>query len=214
MHNQLEDLKDDTGYDYIGAGRDDGDTEGEFSAIFYDPEKFRVLEEDTFWLSETPDQPSYGWGVNFRRICTWGKFEHLATGKEFYVYNVHFDHEIQEARENSTQLVREHIYEYTDNKPVILMGDLNATPDNPVYKKVTENGFFKDAFHITEIPPHGPEGTFNGFLFNEKPERRIDYVFFTEHFRVLRYGVLTDNYGLQYPSDHFPVLTEVEFNNY
>lgn len=210
-HNQLEHLREDLGHDYVGVGRDDGEKEGEYSAIFYDPELFRVLEEDTFWLSETPDKPSYGWGVNFRRICTWAKFEHIETGSRFYVYNVHFDHEVQEARENSAKLVREHMNDNVEEElPVIFMGDLNATPENPVYEMVTGDSFFRDAYNITELPPHGPEGTFNGFRFHEKPERRIDYIFFTEHFRVFRYGVLTDNYGLQYPSDHFPVFTEIE----
>lgn len=209
-HNQLQELKQETGHEYIGVGRDDGDTEGEHSAIFYDPDMFRVVDHNTFWLSETPDEPSFGWGVNFRRICTWGKFEHTETGTKFWVYNVHFDHEVQEARVNSTKLVREHMDEHTGNDPVIFLGDLNATPENPVYDMVTEDNYFFDTYHKSELPPHGPDGTFNGFNFQEKPERRIDYIFVTDDFEVSRYGVLTDNYGLQYPSDHFPVLTEVE----
>jgi len=45
------------------------------------------------------------------------------------------------------------------------------------------------------------------------PDRRIDYVFLSDHFSVNRYGVLTDSYdGLKYPSDHFPVLVEIEMN--
>lgn len=211
-YNQLEHLRSDLGHEYIGVGRDDGDTDGEFSAIFYDPDQFEVIDEDTFWLSETPYEPSYGWGVNFKRICTWGLFEHLDTGTRFYVYNVHFDHEVQEARENSIDLVRNHIDNQTEDLPVVLMGDLNVTPDNIVYESTINDGFFEDAKHLSKTPPHGPEGTFNGFAFHEKPERRIDYLFFTEHFNVKRYGVLTDNYGLQYPSDHFPVLTEISIN--
>src|SRR5687768_2907126 len=43
-------------YDYIGVGRDDGKREGEFSAIFYDKSKYKVLQQSTFWLSETPEK--------------------------------------------------------------------------------------------------------------------------------------------------------------
>lgn len=213
-HNQLQDLREMLGQEYIGVARDDGDTEGEHSAIFYDPEMFRVLEHDTFWLSKTPDRPSMDWGVNFHRICTWGKFEHIESGKQFYVYNVHFDHESQEARENSSRMVLEHVDEHTNpGDKVMFLGDLNAVPGNYAYEKVINHGRFYDAYDITENPPHGPTGTFNAFSFTYVPDRRIDYIFLTEHFSVKRYGVLTDSYdGLKYPSDHFPVVAEIEFN--
>ncbi|MCC5941450.1 MAG: endonuclease/exonuclease/phosphatase family protein [Balneolaceae bacterium] len=212
-HNQLQDLREMLGQEYIGVARDDGDTEGEHSAIFYDPDMFRVLEHDTFWLSKTPDRPSMDWGVNFHRICTWGKFEHIESGKEFYVYNVHFDHESQEARENSSRMVLEHVDEHTaPDAKILFLGDLNAVPGNKAYEKVIDHGRFLDAYNITENPPHGPTGTFNGFSFTRVPDRRIDYIFLTDHFSVKRYGVLTDSYdGLKYPSDHFPVVAEIEF---
>ena len=213
-YNQLQDLREMLKQEFVGVARDDGDKEGEHSAIFYDPDLFRVLEHDTFWLSKTPDQPSMDWGVNFHRICTWGKFEHIGSGKEFYVYNVHFDHESQVARENSSRMVLEHIDENTDcDFPVIFMGDLNAVPGNKAYDKVIDHGRFNDAYDITELMPHGPTGTFNGFSFTRVPDRRIDYIFLTDDFKVKRYGVLTDSYnGLKYPSDHFPVLVEIEMN--
>jgi len=212
-HNQLQDLREMLGQEYIGVARDDGDKQGEHSAIFYDPDLFNVLEHDTFWLSKTPHRPSMDWGVNFHRICTWGKFEHIESGVKFYVYNVHFDHESQEARENSSRMVLEHVDKNTsDDAKIIFLGDLNATPENKAYEMVIDHGRFNDAFHITQMPPHGPTGTFNGFSFTRVPDRRIDYIFLTDHFNVLRYGVLTDSYdGLKYPSDHFPVLAEVEF---
>ena len=126
---QVQDLSSMLGQKYIGVARDDGEIEGEYSAIFYDSSVFRVLEHDTFWLSETPDEPSMAWGVNYRRICTWGKFEHIDSGKTFYVYNAHFDHESQEARDNSSSMVLDHIDKNTTtDDPVIFLGDLNAVP--------------------------------------------------------------------------------------
>ena len=56
-----------------------------------------------------------------------------------------------------------------------------------------------------------------------KTFRRIDYLFVTPGFRVLRYGILTDTYRSENPdggerkfrartpSDHFPVQVELEF---
>ncbi len=210
--NQLQDLKEMTGQEYVGVGRDDGENDGEHSAIFYNPDLFRVIEHNTFWLSETPDRPSMDWGVNFHRICTWGKFEHIESGKEFYVYNAHFDHESQEARVNSSRMVLNHIDEnVSDDEMVIFLGDLNAVPGNRAYDKIIEHGKLQDSYHLSELPPHGPTGTFNGFSFTRTPDRRIDYIFLSSHFKVNRYGVLTDSFdGLKYPSDHFPVFTEIE----
>jgi endonuclease/exonuclease/phosphatase family metal-dependent hydrolase len=152
------------------------------------------------------------WGANYRRICTWGKFEHIATGKTFFVYNAHFDHESQEARENSSRMVLDHIAKNTSSDdPVIFMGDLNADPENEAYHKIIEQGRLRDAYGVSGIPPHGPKGTFNGFSITDEPVRRIDHIFLSDHFSVKRYGILTDSYGgLKYPSDHFPVLAEIE----
>jgi hypothetical protein len=36
------------------CGRDDGKDNGEFSAIFYRHDRFKLGDKDTFWLSETP----------------------------------------------------------------------------------------------------------------------------------------------------------------
>lgn len=213
-HNQLQYLREKLGQEYVGFARDDGEKAGEHSAIFYDPGLFRVLEHDTFWLSETPDRPSMDWGVNFHRICTWAKFEHLESGRKFYVYNVHFDHESQLARENSSKMVLEHINERED-LPVIFMGDFNAVPGNRSYDMIEEDARFRDAYDVSVLPPHGPEGTFNGFSFERVPNRRIDHIFLTQDFEVRRWGILTDSYSnLRYPSDHFPVLAEIEFSDH
>ncbi|HER40619.1 MAG TPA: endonuclease/exonuclease/phosphatase, partial [Salinimicrobium catena] len=54
VKQQLDHLKTNLAeYDYIGEGRDGG-SKGEYSAIFFDTGKFDLLEEGTFWLSETP----------------------------------------------------------------------------------------------------------------------------------------------------------------
>src|SRR5690606_34434682 len=52
LHHQLEDIKSALDrYDYVGIGRDKGNTEGEYSAIFYNTEVLEVLDQGTFWLS-------------------------------------------------------------------------------------------------------------------------------------------------------------------
>src|SRR5690606_18470979 len=98
-----------------------------------------------------------------------------------------------------------------ENAPAILMGDFNVTPDNSAYSTITSNPDWQDARLISEIPSYGPAGTFTGFDWEKMPEGIIDHVFVKGNINVIRHGILTDNYGKKYPSDHFPVLVEVEF---
>jgi endonuclease/exonuclease/phosphatase family metal-dependent hydrolase len=211
LYNQLEDMKRELDFPYIGVARDDGDKKGEYSAVFYNPEKFELLEHDTFWLSETPEKPSVGWDASMERICSYGKFKTKYGDNTFYVFNVHYDHRGQKAREESSKLLMEKIDEINkEHLPCILTGDFNVTDDNPAYKEIKDGGKFKDTINLAPFT-HGPEGTFNAFNWDYLPDRRIDYIFVTEHFKVLRHGTLSDNYGKKYPSDHFPVMAEIKF---
>ncbi len=211
MYHQLEEIKKELGFPYIGVGRDKGGKEGEFSAVFYNPEKVKVLDQSTFWLSETPENPSKGWDAALNRVCTWVKFE-SKEGKKFYVFNVHYDHIGQKAREESSKLVIRKIKGINkDNLPVVFIGDFNVMPDNPAYKTVLDNSDMQDSRLISKTPSIGNQGTFNGYNWEKLPEGIIDHIFVSPNITVLRHGILTDNYGLKYPSDHFPVMVEVRW---
>ncbi len=99
------------GYGRIGVGRDDGKQQGEFSPIFYAKEKLALLDQGTFWLSDTPDRPSVGWDASMERIATWGQFRHEASGDTVFFFNTHFDHRGEQAREESARLLRSRIAE-------------------------------------------------------------------------------------------------------
>lgn len=212
LFHQLEEMKNALAFPYIGVGRDKGGKEGEFSSVFYNPEKLIYLEGDTFWLSETPEKPSKGWDAALNRVCTWGKFRTKKGKKEFYVFNIHYDHIGQEAREQSSKLVLRKIKEINKNNlPVIFMGDFNVTPDNPAYLSILDNSDFKDSRLVSQLPSIGNQGTFNGFNWEKLPEGIIDHIFVSPKIKVHRHGILTDNYGLKYPSDHFPVMAEISW---
>src|SRR5690606_41419680 len=51
-----------------------------------------------FYLSETPDRSSYGWDAAAIRLCNWVLFNDRNTGRNFFVFNAHFDHIGQVAR--------------------------------------------------------------------------------------------------------------------
>ncbi|MBD2751792.1 endonuclease/exonuclease/phosphatase family protein [Spirosoma validum] len=208
LREQLNDVAELKDFTFIGVGRDDGKEAGEHSAIFYKKDRFKVLQSGNFWLSETPDKPGKGWDATCcNRICSWGKFNDLKTKKDFYFFSVHFDHQGVEARRQSGKLMVAKIKEIAKNDPVILVGDFNSTPETEQIQAIQT--LLSDAHNVTATPPYGPEGTFNSFKFDAPMDKRIDYIFVSKQFDVLKYGVLTDAKEQKYPSDHQPVMVKV-----
>jgi endonuclease/exonuclease/phosphatase family metal-dependent hydrolase len=199
-------------YDYAGVGRDDGKEAGEHSAIFYKKDRFTALDKGNFWLSETPDIPGKGWDATCcNRICSWAKFREIATGKEFYFFNVHYDHEGKEARRQSSYLMLSKIKAIAGDAAAFCTGDFNATPDDEPIRLIYADGLLADSYQQTAQPPYGPEGTFQGFKIDSRMEQRIDYIFVTKGITVNKYGVLTDINQARFPSDHCPVMVNISF---
>jgi endonuclease/exonuclease/phosphatase family metal-dependent hydrolase len=211
LRHQLEDLKNELpGFDYVGVGRDDGDKKGEHAAIFYHTERFRLLSGGNFWLSPVTDKPNKGWDAALPRICTWGRFQVTATGKEFYVFNVHFDHRGVVARKESASLVLQMMKSIAGSTPAILTGDFNFDEKHASYHMLNTSGYIRDVYELTDIR-YAPEGTFNGFKLQPGQAGRIDHIFITPGFLPVRYGILTNTFNGRYPSDHFPVFTELSY---
>lgn len=197
------------GYSYAGVGRDDGIEKGEFSPVFFNTERFIQGRSGNFWLSENPEVPGLGWDAACIRICSWTELTDNSTGKKFFVYNTHFDHVGVEARKNAADLIISRIKEISGNVPTILCGDLNLPPESVPVRKLS--AFLHDAYTISELPPHGPRGSWAGFTFDDEPGARIDYIFVSEGIKVKRYGILSDSRDRSFFSDHLPVLAELLF---
>ena len=232
LHHQLEDLLEELpNYKYIGVGRDDGKKEGEYAAIFYKTDKFELLEMGDFWLSQDPTKPNKGWDAVLPRICSWGKFQEKDSGFTFYFFNVHFDHVGTLARQESAKLILQKIEDMVGEVPVLLTGDFNVDQHSDSYAVLQNSSRLNDAYEAA-LFKYGAEGTFNNFEINTRSQSRIDHVFVSEDFKVLKHGVLTDTYQTsevdlqelanrgtypreivlyhnqaRLPSDHYPVLT-------
>jgi endonuclease/exonuclease/phosphatase family metal-dependent hydrolase len=197
-------------FDHVGVGRDDGVRQGEHMAVFYRKARFEKLTDGMFWLSETPDKPGLGWDAVCNRTVTWIKLKDKITKKTFYVFDTHFDHRGNKAREESSKLILKSIKEINkENLPLILTGDLNLVKNSVPVQLILKE--LPDAMDKTVTPHYGPAGTSGGFDVKVLP-RKIDYIFINNRVTVLRHGHLSDSFGLYYPSDHIPVLAEVRLN--
>lgn len=207
---QIEDIQSQLPHmNWIGVGRDDGQKSGEYSPIFYNKNKFKVLKSGWFWLSENPSKPGLGWDAACNRICTWALFKTDKKDRQFLFFNTHFDHQGIMARTESAKLILKKIKELNPAKlPVILTGDFNMTPEFEPISVITKE--LKDSKTISSETPYGPEGTFNGFKFDSPLKDRIDYVFVNNQVVVKQYGVLSDSKNQRYPSDHLPVFVNIE----
>ncbi len=211
MHHQVQYLDSSlTQYNYIGVGRDDGKTKGEYSALFYDATKYKVSKKSTFWLSEQSNKISVGWDASMERICTYGLFKHKESGNKIWVFNTHYDHIGVKAREMSSKLILSKIKKLNKaGYPVIFMGDLNSKPEsNPIQTLTSKLG---DTFSLSTQEHEGPIGTFNGFDPSTPLDNRIDYVFVkgipvTSHVHIN--DKRTDGFFI---SDHLPVLVTLQF---
>jgi endonuclease/exonuclease/phosphatase family metal-dependent hydrolase len=211
LPEQIDELAAMPGWAYVGVGRDDGQRQGEHAAIFFRTARFAPLRQGHFWLSDTPDKPSIGWdGRCCKRIASWVQLKDLRTGQRFFVFNAHFDHEGVQARRESALLMLRKIREIAGSEPVLCMGDFNTTPETEPIRSFER--VFRDSRAASQTPPYGPAGTFNGFKIDAPLQDRIDYVFVSPRWRVLRYGVLSDSTLGRFPSDHHPVAVRLQLD--
>ncbi|UJR29312.1 hypothetical protein I4U23_010526 [Adineta vaga] len=210
LPNQLADLQNAfPSFGWYGVGRDDGQNNGEFSAIFYRRNVFDLQQQGTFWLSETPDTPgSKGWDAALPRICTWVILRHRRTNQKIAHFNTHLDHVGQTARREGARLIVSRIQQITRSAmPTILTGDFNTDPQSDAYGAIVAESSLQDAKQITKSPHRGPDGTWSTFNTWRRIGQRLDYIFVTpQYIRVLNHSHSTFSENLRYPSDHLPVI--------
>jgi len=195
----------------IGGGRDE-EGSNEYSSILVDRNRFDVTHAETFWLSDTPDEPaSTSWGNQLPRICVMVRLLDKKTGERFLVANTHWDHQSQEAREKGATLMVERIKESRrGDEPVIVMGDFNAGEENPAYRPLLEMNL-RDSFR--DVHPDAEEvGTFHAFR-GRTTGQKIDGILVTDNWETLEANIDHTNRDGRYPSDHFPVTAVLKLRS-
>ena len=195
-------------YMNVGVGRDDGKTKGEYMSIFWNTKTVIMLEWGTFWLSTTPDVPSYGWGAACRRTATWALMKHKKTGNHFVFINTHLDHASSKARVEGLKLIMSRFKELNPNSyPMILTGDFNVTPDDACLVELDKQ--MQSARKIATITDD--YSTYNSWG-NKSPEDSyiIDYIYVDGFSSVPFYRTIIAPYaGVTYLSDHYPISSSI-----
>lgn len=212
LHHQLTDLLERLpGYTYVGVGREDGKTKGEYSPIFFKKDRFTVEDSGNFWLAEDMNAiGKKGWDAACERVATWAILKDKVSGKKFFFLNTHLDHIGKVARHEGASLVLEQVKVKGKNLPSIVTGDFNAAPEDEPIQVLTNASDSRHLTHTRTIAPlrYGPEWTFHDYGRIPFDKREwIDYIFVKGNIKVLSHGVLTETLNHLYPSDHCPVIS-------
>lgn len=221
------------GYEFVGRGRE-ASGEGEGCPIAVRSDRWEVVEDETFWLSETPDEPSTGWDASYPRIATWARVRARDGDESLLVVNTHFDHVSAHARREAARLLRDRVPEIAregregdgrdETAPVVLVGDLNCTPgsephrilvgDDPQRDGETAGEPAGDALALRDAAAdadlrHGPATSLTDFS-RLIDGRRIDHALVSPEVSVEAFATLTDRDDRgRYPSDHLPILSRL-----
>ncbi|QGJ69918.1 Metal-dependent hydrolase [Planctomycetales bacterium 10988] len=201
-----------------GVGRDDGKLQGEMTSIHFKKDRFQLLDQGQFWLSETPQVPgSKSWDSSLSRICSWVKLHdrQSESKRPLLIMNTHFDHRGVQARIESARLIRQKAKALQDGCDVLLTGDFNAAVNSEPYLIMFQQDhgepYFQDTYAFAN-PNSDPavEGTFTGFKAPATTGKRIDWIAAWGNFRILSAAIDRTMKDGRTPSDHYPVTAIVE----
>ena len=187
-------------YKSIGVGRDDGKKAGEFTAFVYSTKKLSAGKSGTFWLSETPDKASSGWGADHPCSAVWAVFKEKKSGKSFLAVNTHIDVEDPDYRRQALDLIMQKIASLnTGGLPVVLTGGFNMEDGDPVMDvvKAGMKNARNVAFSTDDVRTYHNYG---------KVSMKIDHIFFTGFSSCQEFKTITARYDNRaYVSDHNPI---------
>lgn len=200
-------------FGWVGRGG-----EMEHTPIAYRKDRFAVVDEGAFWLSEPDAEPGEaGWDASNQRLVTHATFRE-ADGSRLAVFSVHLDHEGELARREGARLVREEVTGLTDDEtPAVVAGDFNCEPGSEAYEKMTEEDALLRNLRETRASASvvdGPKMTFTGLHEeDDEDEMQIDHAFVTDQVVVERHTTCvpdSEREGFR-PSDHRPVVVDLRY---
>ena len=185
-----------------------GSSSQEAAPLYWKSSKFNALEQGTFWLSETPDKMSYGWGATYYRTCSYAVLQPKNTNVIILAYNTHLDHKSTQAQIEGIKLVKRRMdtmetkYRnkgYTEIYSFVT-GDFNAKPTAEAGKYL--GGTMVEARNAAvSLGTPLNQNTFSAY--NASPTSIIDYIFVSRNVDVKTYKVTLDKVNGNAISDHY-----------
>lgn len=187
-------------------------------AIFYRLNTFEVVRVETHIVEV--------WRVQSNQVLILTVLRHKASGRQICVATTHLKARqgalLSTLRNEQGKDILNFLEERVSNDmPIILCGDFNAEPSEPVYRTIMDDPRFNlDSAYRQQ---DGTEPPYTTWKIRGDGEccHTIDYIFFSQrHFNVdQRLAFPTGEQigdhrvpSLQYPSDHFSLVADFRFN--
>ena len=192
------------GYGRYGVSSADCLGRGEANAIFWRKDRFDLVQDGIFWLSETPDTVSLGWDGAYKRTVVWAQLRDRLRGRDVWFFNTHFDHAGVVAQVEAGKLLAARMKAMVpEGDAIFLAGDFNVNWDSPVLDPIRQM-----LLGCRETAPVTDDwNTYHGWGEVNIPagEGIIDHIFFRGA-EAERYELLFGDKGAPFFSDHWPVL--------
>ncbi|MBE7002642.1 MAG: hypothetical protein E7421_08175, partial [Ruminococcaceae bacterium] len=196
-----------TGYDkQLVFGNITAKNEG--SPLYWKSSKFTALEKGTFWLSETPDVMSLGFGAGNYRTCSYAVLKVKTNGMLIIAVNTHLDHKVEYARVKEIELIMERMtalkakYDAQGYEEIYfhMTGDFNTEPSSALIQDLSTK--LTDArYAAVSLGTPLNQNTFSAY--NATPTKIIDYMFISNNVDVTTYKVVLDKINGNAISDHY-----------
>lgn len=182
------------------------DDSAEMNPIFI--KNYEFSDKGTIWLSETPKEKySIGWDACLPRVASYALIS--APLEKFIIINTHFDHEGEEARIKSSELLLDlaSTLKLEYNAPVIMTGDFNTRPEDGFIDSLLNSSSFKNSFELFEDKENSL--TIHNFT-GEIKGSPIDYIFIDRDINTSGCEIVRFSKNGIYTSDHWHIFCDVE----
>ena len=189
-------------YAWVGVGRQ-GEGKDEHMAVFYRKDRFTLLDSATKWLSDTPDEISKYEESGWPRVMTYAVLERKEDKKVFVHVNTHLDFGVAQEKQ---AVVLTKLLEALKKYPFVLTGDFNCAAGAMPFETIRSSGL-TPSYELADPSLNVP--TYHGFKNVQGDQYIIDICFVTAgSVKVQSYRVCNEQIDGDFPSDHYPVLTE------
>jgi endonuclease/exonuclease/phosphatase family metal-dependent hydrolase len=196
------------------------------NTIFYRTDRFDLLDRGRFFCSHTPDEPTLDWGLEYPISVDWVLLNELESGWPLLFMNTQLEdgwdpNQVQMREEGSLIFLEqiERVSRHSPGVPVILAGDFNCNVWDVPYCNFIERGFvdtYRAAGHgdsLASSTYHGYVGeAYSGLEWGDEQCWRVDWILTrdgTHRLQTVASTITHDAIPPIYPSDHWPIITDL-----